>query len=98
MRKLRADAGVYRLAANVRASTGRFRGNVRCRCTNYLCRARWTLAKSPHEYVRWPTCKDCGSPLRVDFYRQTKAENKKSGICYCGDFHFPHRHNKAAAS
>jgi hypothetical protein len=96
--KLRRDAGVYKLRANVRASTGPFRGRVRCRCIRYSCRTRWTLRKAPGEYVQPPKCKSCGAGLTIDFYRQRKAEVRKAGVCNCGQYWFPHRHNKGKAT
>lgn len=57
-----------------------------CRCTK--CRARQTLAKEPHKYLRERRC-FCGGQLRVDWYRRSREHKRNK--CHCLGYPFPHR-------
>lgn len=43
-----------------------------CRCSNSRCRARRSLARHPHTYLRDPKCLLCGSLMRLDGHRQAQ--------------------------
>lgn len=55
---------------------------ARCRS----CNGRRNLSKYPEEYVRWPTCRNCGGEMRVDQYRLKKGKKDNAPVCtdpYC---------------
>ena len=56
------------------------------RCTTHACRARKTLRKHIHQYIREPVCK-CGG--RLSFDRTTRARDKKR-TCICDGYYYPH--------
>lgn len=52
-----------------------------CRCTRRACRARRTLRRHPSQYVRPPTCVQCGSALAVDAYRLRRGPKDHPPAC-----------------
>lgn len=62
----------------------------RLRCSS--CDHRRTSHTDPVGYIRPPACELCGSKRwRVDWYRTTRKESRRRGVCYCNGRHFPHR-------
>lgn len=77
---------------------GYYTGKVPCRCTAYTaCDRRRTINKYPEQYRKWPSCKHCGEPLRVDKGRLKARFDKavsarESGEkCTCDGIAWQHR-------
>lgn len=68
-----------------------------CRCQNSKCRARHSLPRHPDDYVRPRVCRNCGSALRLDGYRQgqrckpPRERTDPAPVCQCDGAHYPHR-------
>lgn len=68
----------------------------RCRCRK--CEHRVYMTAHPDTFARGLRCESCGhrerdrgQGWRVDWYRTSKAEAKRQGVCECLYLPFPHR-------
>lgn len=67
-----------------------------CRCRK--CEHRHYFERAPRTYRRGLACASCGAyqPLRedgwrIDWYRTSRTEAARMGVCGCGSMPFPHR-------
>jgi hypothetical protein len=67
-----------------------------CRCRR--CEARVTLDRRPDQYLRPRACPSCGrctdlreDTFRIDWYRTSRKESARRGVCLCDAAPFPHR-------
>ena len=58
-----------------------------CRCTKRKCQKRVVINKQLDRYVRPPKC-NCGAPLRVDKYNDSRPW--RLNTCHCDAYWFPH--------
>jgi hypothetical protein len=72
----------------------------RCRCSK--CEHRVFMERHPRTYSRGLVCESCGHRAadredgwRVDWFRTSKAEAARQGVCHCIAMAWPHRPGSA---